>query len=332
MGIGLRGDFIGFSFNGIHSSELGITRVSDGSRYNDNLLPTSQDKTAAIPGGDGTYYWETFHTQKQFNIPIAFDDLTEEQYKNLRQIFNTKNLGKLIFDEAPYKYYMAKPTGTPQLKTICFEEEYYDEVDKKNKNCRIYKGEGTIQFTAYYPYAKSVHKWLDEYSDDKYPNKNEWAAASGMLNNASAAEDTTVVYDKTENASVIKLFNPGDMETDFCLDFDIRKEEKYQDESGNPATREIKELKLNSIQLNNNEKFLSFSAFEFSDENINDCYVRINTKTNLIEGLDANKELTGTLYNKFITSGDFFKIPLGESELNLQGATASKIKYDYIYY
>jgi len=37
---GLKGDFISFSFNGVHSSELGITRTSDGSRYNENLLPT----------------------------------------------------------------------------------------------------------------------------------------------------------------------------------------------------------------------------------------------------------------------------------------------------
>jgi hypothetical protein len=38
-------DYIGFTFNGVHSSDLGIMRVSDGSRYNDSLLPTIQDKT-----------------------------------------------------------------------------------------------------------------------------------------------------------------------------------------------------------------------------------------------------------------------------------------------
>jgi hypothetical protein len=46
-----KGDYMGFSFgigekdaNGneklIHSSELGIVRTSDGSRFNENLLPT----------------------------------------------------------------------------------------------------------------------------------------------------------------------------------------------------------------------------------------------------------------------------------------------------
>jgi len=36
----IKGDFLGFTFNGVHSSELGLTRVSDGSRYNENLYPT----------------------------------------------------------------------------------------------------------------------------------------------------------------------------------------------------------------------------------------------------------------------------------------------------
>jgi hypothetical protein len=36
----LKGDFIGFSYNGKHSSDLGIVRTSNGSRFDENLLPT----------------------------------------------------------------------------------------------------------------------------------------------------------------------------------------------------------------------------------------------------------------------------------------------------
>ena len=63
-----------------------------------------------------------------------------------------------------------------------------------------------------------------------------------------------------------------------------------------------------------------------------DAYIRINSKANLIEGCSDNYSLTGTLYNKLITSGDFFKIPLGESQLISVGAECSKIEYDYLYY
>ena len=62
MGTGLSGDFIGFSLDGKHSSSLGIVRVSDGSRYNENLLPTMADKTTQVGGADETYYFGTDYT------------------------------------------------------------------------------------------------------------------------------------------------------------------------------------------------------------------------------------------------------------------------------
>lgn len=140
-------DFIGFTYNGKHSIDyFGIYRTSDGSRYNDNLVPQMNDKTADIPGGDGQYYFSTHHKTRQFSIPIAFDNLTESKYREMRQWLDGKGIYDLIFDEAPYKAYSAKVTGTPQLKTICFS----------TNGERIYKGEGTIQFTCYYPYAHSI--------------------------------------------------------------------------------------------------------------------------------------------------------------------------------
>ena len=60
----LKGDYIGFSYGinhktgrPMHSSDLGIVRTSNGSRFDENLLPTMQDKTVQVPGGDGTYYF-----------------------------------------------------------------------------------------------------------------------------------------------------------------------------------------------------------------------------------------------------------------------------------
>jgi hypothetical protein len=35
-----KGDYMGFTYNGSHSSDLGIVRVSNGSRFDENLLPT----------------------------------------------------------------------------------------------------------------------------------------------------------------------------------------------------------------------------------------------------------------------------------------------------
>ena len=71
MGV-ISGDYIGFSYNGIHSSDLGIVRTSNGSRFDENLLPTMQDKTVQVPGGDGTYYFGSYFTQRQIPVSFAF--------------------------------------------------------------------------------------------------------------------------------------------------------------------------------------------------------------------------------------------------------------------
>lgn len=175
-------DFIGFSFKGRHSiDDFGIYRTSDGDRYNDNLIPQLSEKTADIPGGDGQHYFSTHYKSKVFSIPIAFNSLSETQYSEVRHWLNGKEIGELIFDEMPFKVYSAKVTGTPSLKTICFMEN----------GERVYKGEGNIQFTCYYPYAhtpKYTKNGLDGralqsyYVNSDYPNKQEWAKASGMDN------------------------------------------------------------------------------------------------------------------------------------------------------
>lgn len=301
MAIALKGDFIGFSFNEHRSESLGIMRVSDGSRYNEDLVPTTQDKTVQVPGGDGFYYFGSDYTQRQFSINIAFDELTEKQFRELQQVFGTKKLGKLIFDERPYKYYMVK-SGKPQLKYICFGKE---------GEARTYKGEGTLTFTAYYPFAKSIFKFLNEYSDK---NKDEWKEASGMK-----AEKGT--YDTVSNNGSISVYNAGDLEADFILKFSLPVD--------NTPIGDIK-ITLSKENVGKVEAFLDLNGFSKKDA---DTGFQINTKTNLIEGFNA-EGLTGTLYNENIIQGDFFKIPPREEgyQISVTGATPIEIVYDYIYY
>lgn len=295
-------DFYGFQFNGVHSRDLGIVRVSDGSRYNDNLIPAFQDKTAQVPGMDGTLYWESFYTNKPFTVQIAFDSLTELQYRRLRQVFDAKAEGDLIFDETPYKAYFVKVQSPPQLKTICFND-YVDE----NTVQRVYKGEGTIQFIAYSPYAHSVHKYLNDFTPSSdYDNMSEWAESCGMLNQKGSLDGG--------NVSTVSVYNPGDIPTDWCAFFST------------PPTQ---------ILLNGSVK-LTFSGLSIpSGAN----YIRVNSKTNLVEACDGSYNPTGEVLNKYIVAGDFFKIPVSTSTTDIYTfATGSnnikfhKIEYDYLYY
>ena len=162
-----KGDYMGFTYNKRHSSEFGIVRVSDGSRFNENLLPTMQDKTVQVPGGDGTYYFGSYYTQKPFPVSFAFDALTENELAELKRHFGDKSVHELIFDEAPYKVWSAKVTGTATIKYIPFDE---------GSTHRLYKGEGSIQFTCFYPFARCVFPdtATKESLRETYPNVDEW--------------------------------------------------------------------------------------------------------------------------------------------------------------
>lgn len=319
MAIALKGDFIGFSFNGHRSESLGIVRVSDSSRYNEDLVPTAQDKTVQVPGGDGFYYFGSDYTQRQFSINIAFDELTEKQFRELQQVFGTKELGKLVFDERPYKYYMVK-SGKPQLKYICFGED----------GERIYKGEGTLTFTAYYPFAKSAFKFLEKEIEEEtgkevyvlrktYPNIEEWAETSGMGMRGNL--DAIPSKPTAEGVYFISVYNAGDLEADFILKFGLPV--------GNASIGDIK-ITLSKENVGKVEAFLDLKGFSKKGT---DTGFQINTKTNLIEGFNA-EGFTGTLYNENITQGDFFKIPLQEEgyQIGVTGAAPIEIVYDYIYY
>ena len=197
MGV-LKGNYIGFTYNGVHSSDLGIVRTSDGSRFNENLLPTMQDKTAQVPGGDGTYFFGSYFTQRQFNVSFAYDSLTEEQIARIKYVFGDKKVHDLIFDETPYKVYSAKVTGTATLKYIPFSE---------GETNRRYKGEGTIQFTCYFPFARTQLKWLYLYKQlPQYKDMTneefekavaEWQDAAKLLSGMRLTEDNSPDKNKT---------------------------------------------------------------------------------------------------------------------------------------
>jgi hypothetical protein len=308
MGV-LKGDFIGFTFNGFHSSELGIVRTSDGSRFNENLLPVYSDKTAQVPGGDGTYYFGSNFTQKVIDLPIAFDSLTENQLRKLKQILSNRQLSSLILDELPYKVYNVKINGNPSIKYICFDEE----------GQRTYKGEGSLSFICYTPFARSRYKYLEDYTKTNIP---EWETETGNLNEwiESSGIKSKLGLDTYSNGT-INLYNPGDFETDFKLIIDKTV------------------ITSNNFQIyidGDNSKQLNV-GFDLSKIQ-NETFICIDTKVNLIYGCDANGNTNGNIYNNMIKNGNFFKIEnqLENSVLTivgLNGADSTKvyIRYNYLY-
>lgn len=156
-------DFKNFTFKGERASDYGLIRVSTGKRYNENINATLKDTTISVPGSDGTLWLDSQHTQRQFKIDFAFDEITELQLRQIKKWLNGKDAGQLIFDEQPYKAYNVKVTQVSTIKHLCF-------MDKKNQ--RVYKGEGSVTFTAFDPYAYSTGLYWNDFV--AYDNLNEW--------------------------------------------------------------------------------------------------------------------------------------------------------------
>lgn len=285
-------DFLGFTFNGKHSLfDLKVLRVINGDRFTEDLAPQLNDITADVPNGDGQYYFSTTHKSKNFSIEVAFDSLSEEDFRKWRQFCNGKEVGDLIFDENPYKVYTAKITGTPQLKYICFDQN----------GQRVYKGEGTIQFTAYWPYAHTPNtntkvssllthngtfggngKKLSNYIEVLYPTKNEWAGASGL----------------SIGGDVCRGENPGDIPTHFIAKKSSVSANTSLTVCGNTIT--IKQACAN---------------------------LQWNSKTGIVKGIVSGKEVLIPYDGNGCGT-----IPVGSASENGTITSGITLEYDYWYY
>lgn len=246
---GLKGDFIGFTFKGIHSSQLGITRVSEGSRYKVPLLPDIEDNVTQIKGRDGEIYYNSTYLSKTKEISIAFDSLTEKEYRVLKNFLNGKDIGELYFDETPYKSYIAKIKQINDFNFICFDEYLKHNGIKDEYTSRIYKGEGTIVFYFYDPFEYSKYNTKQEYilflknkygedteEYNEYINHmREWIDSSGLdIDNIIQKwneELTETKIELNENGKIkpflfenriyFPIINRGDEITDFILHFNL---------------------------------------------------------------------------------------------------------------
>lgn len=158
--------FIGFEFDGIYSEDLGIKRVSSGNRYNIFLKGEEQ-----VYSNDsqkiGINFFKSDRTIKKYSLNIAFDKLTEANFNKMRKLFDAEKQGYLILDEEPYKKIKVKCDGSNQIKWLCFME----------KGQRIYKGEGTLDFTNY----TSSWEWVSPYLDYYYDNIDNSAIEISQL-------------------------------------------------------------------------------------------------------------------------------------------------------
>lgn len=149
-------DFRGFRFGNVHSSDLHLEVVSTSNRYEARILPAPTDTVQDVPGSDGQYYFGSVYKNREITINVAFDNVTEQIYRKIRQLFATDKPQDLVFDEEPYKTWKAKLKAKPDFKSLCFTD------DDGN---RVYKGDGKLQFICYFPYAFCFDKYVVKAAD-----------------------------------------------------------------------------------------------------------------------------------------------------------------------
>lgn len=343
----MKGDFTGFSFDGIHTSELGIVHVSDGDRYNEDLFPEFRDKSIEIPANHGDYYYGSTYGVRHFDVKIAFDSVTEEQFRKIRTLFSSRKNCELIFDERPYKVYTAKVENPIQLSYVCFDEPKRHAATSASEGLRtinrdseptkepiypwvyeegtqrIYKGEGDISFVCYFPFAKQLFKIKELYESGTsgqftyYDNVDEWIESSGILdqNTYNGYNIDQVIYSANNTSTyTIPVYNPGDLNVGFCLYI------PFTDGKILPKDN------TNYIYIEADDKYLLLD--EITQKNENETGIVINTDTHLIEGVifsnilsesdyrHAAWQKTGTLYNEFIKSGEFPRIKRNDWQLD----------------
>ena len=121
---------------------------------------------------------------------------------------------ELIFDEYSYKKYYVKCSAPPQIKFIPFS----DLGDVLN-----YKGEGSVNLVAYYPYAESIRQGkivsktsdsISNIGDLEMPIKIYYPISSSALN-----VDITLV-DELQKTHQLKIRSATKIETDsyICID------------------------------------------------------------------------------------------------------------------
>lgn len=315
MGQDFRGDFLGFTFNGTHSSELGIVRINAGDRETKDLSPQIKDTTVDIPGSDGVYFVTSQYQQRQFQVAFAYDGVSEANIKQIRDLFSDKEVHSLIFDEEPYKTYSVKVTSPVKLSFICF--------DNLEGTARVYKGEGNVTFTAFYPFAKATYKtWTDyviETEGTRHYDVNgvcveEWVEASGL-------KSTLVDYDSFDGVEAL-LYNGGEMPSPISMVL-------YIVEDGLFPIRYTQDGDTKGIAV--------IDTTELTKEN----YYRFNSKLKLLEGgtIVSNKFVpNGLIHNGAIVAGDFFSIKPAVSTVvqklvvtSATMVTISHIEYDYLY-
>lgn len=170
-------------------------RTSDGNRYNQWLSPDFENIRESVDGQVGEYDFGTKINGRPFPLQCFCEGVTEFELRWLQAWLSPGRVGKLIFDESPFKYYIVKIDRAVDFSFVPFG---------RSGGGTLYKGQFQLDLMAPYPYGLSRFDTLDELIYDN-PNTKLYYN-SGLLYKEILPQST--FENITTNQNMI-LYNGG---------------------------------------------------------------------------------------------------------------------------
>lgn len=350
-------EYLGFTFNNIHSFSLGIVRTIKQGSLIWPLLPQTNDIIAEI-AAEGTLFFGSKYAGQNFLIDFAFGPISEQQLNNIKNFCESKKMAPLIFDESPYQYYCAKITSNSIASYYTFED---------NSNERVYYGKGQLNFTSYFPYAIGRFKFIEEVLTDEQMWRwaklinmpQEWPESFFAVEQSTLIKLEQIVGDIEEEETIFTLEDLGGLLTvsDFSQSFNeelitlqgfkFLQSLNFPSREDYGVETEGEESFLNIVNMGNIDMPFSFvisclETFSFAIDGMIQWTVQVSEPTKI--RIDSRKGMivdynTGFVSTKArLVEGELCGIPTGEHRISIVingkkmwNTSITNIEYNYLY-
>ena len=175
---------VGFSYNGIHSSEFGLYYIPN---WEEQWIADAEYDVydSDVDWKHGGYYYGNKAKVRTFTIKCYFEEIDIATRQAIKQWVGRETSGRLIFDDMPFVYWNVRPGKIP------VGNWYMDNND-------THSGTVTITLKAYEPFGHMLRKYNTSNSPD------------------DGAEDYTNILDGDDMPAVptvddtsFDIYNPG---------------------------------------------------------------------------------------------------------------------------
>ena len=92
----------------------------------------------------------------------------------------------------------------------------------------------------------------------------------------------------------------------------------------------IGQIKEQGLTIEYNDSIISLERPRYFSPD--DAYLVFNTRDQLVYGYSKNKKRTGSIYNQYLTKGDFFLVDTGEQIITFKHTEPVRLEYSYLFW